>query len=128
MKGDRLPPLLARALLRITPAVFRRPEIADELDEMFEARSIASGPRITRQRYARDVLSLWVHADTRKPTWGTRMERLVMDVRYALRRLRATPAVSAIAIATVALAVGANTAIFSISDAVFMRQPPFPTT
>jgi len=54
------------------------------------------------------------------------MERLLMDVRYALRRLRSTPAVSAIAIATVALAVGANTAIFSIADAALMRQPPFP--
>ena len=126
MKGDRLPPRLLRILLRITPAALRRPEIVDELDELFEARSLTSGPQVARHRYARDVLSLWVHGDAPKPTWGTRMERLVMDVRYALRRLRATPAVSAIAIATVALAVGANTAIFSITDAALMRQPPFP--
>ena len=122
----RLPPLLARILLRLTPAALRRPDIVDELNELFEVRTRAFGPRIARERYARDVLSLWLHSDTPKPTWGTRMERLVMDVRYAVRRLRATPTVSAIAIATVALAVGANTAIFSVTDAALMRRPPFP--
>ena len=53
------------------------------------------------------------------------MEQLLLDVRYALRRMKAAPAVTAIAILTIALGVGTNTAIFSIADAVLFRAAPF---
>jgi predicted permease len=50
---------------------------------------------------------------------------LATSVRLALRRLAAGPAFAAVAIASLALAIGANTALFSLVDAVLMRKPPF---
>ena len=49
---------------------------------------------------------------------------LISEVRFSLRMLRKTPVVSAIVIATMALAIGANTAIFSLVYAILVRPLP----
>ena len=101
-------------------------EITSHLDEATQ-EYVAKGlsPEDARFAALRDfggvTQTMQVHRESRRFAW---LADLAQDLRYTMRRLIKTPAFTLIVIATLALGIGANTAIFSLLDAVVLKPLP----
>ena len=103
-------------------------ELQFHLDEDTEERTDEGVAMDEARRAARRQLGSLaiVREDTRAAWTWTLLEQLAQDLRYGLRVLAANKTFSALAILSLALGIGANTAIFSFMDGMLMRALPVP--
>src|SRR5579862_2005155 len=115
-----------RELLRRFRFLFHRERFESDLDdeirfhlEMKERKS--GNPDAARRQFG----NIGILKEVSREMWGwTSIERLWQDLRYAMRQLAANPGFSLIAALSLALGIGANTAIFGMIDHVMLRLLP----
>ena len=104
-----------RKLKYLLPS-YRRSEEREMQEELESLAAIAG---------RRELGNLTLAAENARGVWGWAwLEGIVADVRYALRVLARRPSFTAVAVVSLALAIGANAAIFSLMDAVLWRDLP----
>jgi putative ABC transport system permease protein len=127
---------LLRPLARGLRALFRSRQadvdVADEVAHYLEeatAAQLARGlePDLARRAARLEVgSSLGVREQVRTSGWEHRLETMLQDIRYAVRRLGRSPVFTVTAVATLALGIGASTAVFSVVNPILIEPLPFP--
>ncbi len=125
----------ARRLQSLVRNLFRRERVERDLDEELAAtldllveEKVAEGVEAGEaRRLARIELGGvdQVKESVRETRAGALLETLWQDARYAVRMLAKSPAFSAVAIATLALGIGANSAIYTVLEAAILAPLPY---
>src|SRR5690242_11646884 len=123
------PPRLARYLIGTFAEAESREFLLGDLDEGFALRLSRHGAGPARRWYWRQALAAVWHRGrdrsvARAPGRAMSISLWWRDLRLAARALRQTPSYAAVAVLTVALAIGANSALFGIVDPVLVKTLP----
>lgn len=118
------PPILAERFLRATLPRTTRDDILGDLDEIFRVRAARVGVGSARLWYWFQAVTLpiWFLRDTIW-TWGSQGWG---ELRLALRTLIREPGFTLVTVVVLALAMGANTAIYTVVDGVLLEALPYP--
>ena len=107
--------------------LFHRRRKEDELREelQFHLDQEAAEQGVSPQEARRDLGNLTLLQEDTRSAWGwTLLEQLAQDLRYAFRTMGANKLFSLLAILSLALGIGANTAIYSFMDSILLRSLP----